>query len=245
MSYARRREPVTGASPPNAARIARPLLARGIVLVLALASAGGCNILGGVGYIVHGPPKAPAVYELQDRPTVIFVDDRNSTIPARSEIIRRRIAEVASRELMNRGLVTVTIQPQDALAAARLHDRYEQVMSIDKIGATVGAEQVIYVEMLAFKATTDGYTPKPYAACMVKVWDADANERLFPGPEVPEGAHPLQVSGLPVNPELYRSRGTLVQVYETLADQVGIELTKLFYEHEIRELGSQSDPARH
>ncbi|MHC5002902.1 MAG: hypothetical protein ACYTJ0_07240, partial [Planctomycetota bacterium] len=203
-----------------------------------------CNILGGVAFVVHGPPKAPAMYELQDRPTVVFVDDRNNTIPQRSDLIRRRVADRVSEQLMTKNVITVTIEPQDALAAAKLTDRYSEVMSIDGIASTVGAEQIIYIEMLSFEATPDGYTPRPRAACAVKVWDAVEHVKLFPSPDAPETAHVMQVDTLPLSTDLYQSRSSLVQVYQVLAEEMGVRIAKLFYEHEIRELGSQSDPMR-
>ena len=130
-------------------------------------------------------------------------------------------------------------------AGSKVKDRYDEVMSLDDIARTVGAEQLIYVQMTAFKASPDGFTPRPAATCLVKVWDAVNKTRVFPGQNAPDTAYALQVATLPLSPDLYKSRSSLLQVYQILAEETGTQVAKLFYAHEIQELGSQSDPARH
>ena len=100
----------------------------------------GCNIAAPIYYLLHGPARTPAVYDLADRPTVVFVDDRSNTIAHNAASMRRLIAATVSTELMRKNLLTVTIRPQDALAMSRQHDRFKDVMPVDAIGEAVGAE---------------------------------------------------------------------------------------------------------
>jgi hypothetical protein len=204
-------------------------------------SIAGCNIVAPAFYLLHGPPRTPAAYELEDRPTIVFVDDRANVIDRNSEYLRRRIADTASRILMQKELVMVTIRPQDALALAKRNDRHREVMPVDAIGRAVGAEQIIYVQMLKFKETPDGVTPRPIAAAQVKVLDVINRTRLFPPAEEMD-AYPLNVEMPPVNTENYASMDSRTVILEMLADQTGVELAKLFYEHETKELGGNLDP---
>lgn len=208
------------------------------VLALAALLAGGCNIVAPVAYIVQGPPRTPALYEPPDRPTLVFVDDRANTIPRNADAIRRLVADTASRRLMTEKVITTTIRPQDAIALAKQHDRHESVLPIDEIGRLVGAEQVIYIRMLAFRETADG-TPRPYAAAQVKVIDVVEQVRLYPPPEAQEDAFPLQVTMHPIDPALYQSRSALNEIHEALAAELGASLARLFFSHETEELGGR------
>jgi hypothetical protein len=87
-----------------------------------------------------------------------------------------------------------------------------------------------------FAATPDGYTPMPVAGANVKVIDVVNRLRVFPGAEMPEG-WPVSVKTTPVDPSLYSSRTTRLQIYQMLAAQLGDEVAKVFYKHEIKELG--------
>ncbi len=98
----------------------------------------GCNIIAPAYFIIHGPPKVPALYVLPDRPTVVFVDDRRNVIATNADRTRRLIAEVTSNELMTKGVLAVTIRPQDALALAKQVDRHKSVLAIDALGEAVG-----------------------------------------------------------------------------------------------------------
>jgi hypothetical protein len=214
----------------------RALLA---LLVVAAASAGACNIAAPAFYILHGPPRTPAVYTLADRPTVIFVDDRANAIPRQPDAMRRLLDDEASRQLMEKKVLSNTIRPQDEISVARRHDRYSDVLSIGAIGEAVGAEQVIYVQMIEFRETPDGFTPRPQGACEVKVIDVANQARLFPPPDAPTPSHAVRVLLPAVNEELYKSNPGRLQIYRTLAGEMGSEIAKLFYEHETKELGGQ------
>ncbi|MCZ6542142.1 MAG: hypothetical protein O6768_00585, partial [Planctomycetota bacterium] len=82
-----------------------------------------CNIVGPVAYLALGPPKVEAQFLLVDRPTLVFVDDRNNAIPLNASRIRRAIADKASTDLMAKEILTKTISPRDAMALTRQRDR--------------------------------------------------------------------------------------------------------------------------
>jgi hypothetical protein len=206
------------------------------VVLLAGTLLGGCNIVGPVAAVAAGPPKVEAMYTLANVPTVVFVDDRNNLVSPVT--LRRVIAERASQEIMINELVTSTISPQDALLIASRSDRASNLLGIEDIGRAVGAQQVVYVSITEFKDTPDGYTPRPVAAAEVKVIDVANHQRVFPAGEVAAGWE-VKTMGKPVDPSLYSSRASRLQIYEALAGQLGDEIAKVFYKHEYKEVGER------
>jgi hypothetical protein len=211
--------------------------ARAIATSLALAACcmiGGCNIVGPIAAIATPPPKVQALYDLQDVPTVVFVDDRDNLVSPSS--LRRVVADTASSQLMANEAVSMTITPQDAMLIASRSDRNNALMDIEAIGRAVGAHQIIYVRITQFSATEDGYTPVPVAAATVKVIDVVSGTRVFPGSEMPDG-YPVRTTGKPVDPSMYSTRTTRLKLYESLAAGLGDEIAKIFYTHDLQELG--------
>jgi hypothetical protein len=141
---------------------------------------------------------------------------------------------------MARKIVTRTISPHDAMSLASRHDTHKNVMPVDALGRAVGAEQIVYVEMLVFQ-DSEGQVPRPVAACRVRVIDVENRERLFPPPDAERPFRVLEVRMREVNPDLYRSRATRYQISESLANELGDRIAKLFYKHE-RDLGGRLQP---
>ncbi len=213
-------------------RVLRGVCSLAAIVTLAV-GLGGCNIVGPVAAVAAGPPKLEAQYVLPNVPTVVFVDDpRNLVNPV---TLRKVIAETASQELMVEELLTTTISPQDAIAITQRSDRAGKKMSIEDLGRAVGAQQVIYVQIITFARSPDGYTPRPVASALVKVIDVANGQRVFPARG--DNGWPVNTVGAPVDPSLYGSRTSNAKIFETLARQLGDQVAKVFYEHEYKELG--------
>jgi hypothetical protein len=201
----------------------------------------GCNILGAGAFIVAGPPKKDAEYVLpQDRATVVVVDDRRNVVNPTP--LRKQIADQVAQELLDRELVGTVIDPRDAMAAMSREDRYNEPMAMDEIGRAVGADLVIYIDMLRFSNTPDGRTPRPVATGAVRVIDVVNRTRLFPAGETSQDARPVEAMLNEMDPSVFRTRSSSNQVYEDLAVAFGSEVSKLFYRHEVRELGGNLNP---
>jgi hypothetical protein len=196
---------------------------------------GGCNIIGPAHYLVAGGPKVDAEYNLVETPTLVYIDDRSNVVNPIS--LRKVIADRASADLMTQDVLKTTISSQDAMTLAAQRERNSQILSIEEIASAVGARQVIYVEMVQFHDTPDGFTPRPVALCRVKVIDLDAKARVYPPQDADLPHRELQVMTREVDPALYASRGGRLKVFEALAEQTGAEVAKLFYKHEQRPLG--------
>jgi hypothetical protein len=179
----------------------------------------GCNIVGPAAYLVEGPPKVDAEFKLADKPTLVFIDDRSSVVSPIS--LRKVIADKASQDLMINKCVKTTISSLDAMALATQRDRNNQVLTIEEIGQAMGARQVIYVEMLQFTDTPDGYTPRPMAAYRLKVIDLDEQKRIYPPEDALEPYRSVQAMTREVDPSMYRSRAGRLQVFEALANETG------------------------
>jgi hypothetical protein len=201
-----------------------------------------CNILGPATYFAMGQPKVAAMYEPVDRPTVVFVDDRLNTIPMHASRIRREIADKISDDLLEQQVVTQMVSSRDAMAMARRLDREGDLMSMEALGEAVGAEQVIYVEMLRFQGSSDGISPRPAASCRVKVIDVSARARLFPGPDSDRPWQDVAIVSPPISPDLYRTDEGRRQIESIIAVLLGMQVGKLFYEHVPDELGSRLNP---
>jgi len=210
-----------------------------VLLIVVSGMIGGCNVLGPAYAVASGPPKKPAEFILEDKPTLVFVDDRANVLSRRN--LRRQIADRVSQDLMVNKAVTTTISPRDGLAVAQ-QESFGKPMSIDAIGRAVGAEQVIYVDMQAFLLSVDGAMPIPQARCAVKVIDTTNKVKVYPGGAMAEDARILTIAGEPVSTELYRSSATRRQIEDMLAEIVGADLATLFYESSPREPGRNLDP---
>ncbi len=120
-------------------------------------------------------------------------------------------------------------------------------MPIDAIGRAVGAEQVLFINMVAFSLSPEGITPRPSGACQVKVIDVENRERLFPiedGSFASSSGYPVQVAMRDVSLERYRTTSSRRLIGEQLANEIAEQITKVFYRHVPRELGRNLNPPR-
>ncbi len=195
----------------------------------------GCNIIAPLAILLAPDPKVEAAYKLEDRPPVVFVDDRNGLVSPTT--LRRLVADRISQDLMLKKVITRTISPRDAEAVARQRDSHNSMLPIDAIGRAVGAEQVIYVEIIEFTDRIDRYTPRPKGACRVRVLDVTNRVRLFPPPDAAEASQTVEIYIEEIQAELYNSRATRSKIGESLANQLGDMTAKLFYKYNGSKLG--------
>lgn len=189
-----------------------------------------CNVVTPVAYVIMGPPTVEPEIELPDVPTVVFIDDRQNVVNPVS--LRKVIADRCAQELMTQKVLTTMISSQDAMAIASKKDRSSEVMSIEQIGEAVGAKQVIYIEMVQFTETPDGAIVAPTAACRVKVLDVENRRRIYPPEGAVEGSRFLHMSLAPMDPNVLRTSSGRLAVFNALANEVGMRVSLLFFEHD-------------
>ena len=224
------------------ALLGRALLIAGAVALAAAPS--GCNIVAPAVYLIGGLPKKPADYTLIDVPTVVFVDDRANVIGTNSRGVRLAIADKVSSELLVHELVTEVISSRDAIGMAIRNDRHQNLMAIDEIARSVGAEQIIFIQMANFGVAQDGAAPAPMASGQLRVIDAVNKKKLFPEPtdETAIGTWPVNAWLREIDPSAMGDTTTRVQVYEALANKFGIESARIFYEYVPDDIGTRLDP---
>ena len=216
------------------------LILAALPAVLLLALVAGCNLVGPLSYLALGPGKIAAQHQLADVPTVVFLDDRSNVINPTT--FRRVIAMKITEDLMVHAGLSDTISPVDAMALVGRQDRNSELMPIDEIGRAVGAQQIVYVEMYAFQRSPDGSTPRPYAAAQVRVIDVANRQRVFPASEMEIPAQTVTAMTREVDPSVFRNRAQALKLFEQLAEELGSNVAKLFYEHERVELGDRLEP---
>lgn len=189
---------------------------------------GSCNIVAPIGYLVHGPEKIEAVYDLDPtKTTVVFIDDtRSSVLPSRS--VRTKIGEAAEAVLLNDAKIARMIASKDVMAVAD-REKYSRQMGIVELGEAVKADVIIYVTMDSFALVQETENYRPISACRIRVVDVKEKKQIFPQ-EVAK-AHPLVVEApyrtgnLPANNERNR-------LYLEFADRVGRAIGNVFVKHE-------------
>ncbi|MDX9912403.1 MAG: hypothetical protein RBS39_11285 [Phycisphaerales bacterium] len=194
---------------------------------LFVCAAAGCNILGPVGYFVHGPARIPAQYELDKaRRTIVFIDDRGNRLPRRA--LRYDIAAGAQEKLIEKAGIKNMIDARSAILAAG-KDRRDDPVSIESIGIAVEAEVVVYASVESFALSPDGSTFSPSASLSVKVIDITNRTRLWPDER--EGK-PLNVQLPPKTGTVPQSLSDVAKAEADLAKATGHALAQMFYSYE-------------
>lgn len=147
--------------------------------VLAGATAAGCVAAGYIAHVASGPPKVQALYTPTTRPTAVLVDSRNQR--GVDSALRDQLASLLTVELEDRKVVPV-------VAFHRIYDlrhadpRGFRQLKVDEVGRRVGAEQVIYVEILEsdFVPTSAGMLLKGSLTAVVRVVDVETGDVLWP-----------------------------------------------------------------
>ena len=194
-----------------------------------------------------GHRNVEARHELADRPTLVFVEDPDDALASGS--LRHVVAaNVAHHLVVNEVLTDEPISPRRLARLAEELGSGFDALAIDEVGRRLGAEQVIHV--LVESASLEYHAPtvlRPRASAQVRVIDAVASRRVFPavtGFQSP-GARP---SGESVSVQMeHRSatedqrRGRDPRLHRELAERLGLEVARLFYDHRLPERGERFD----
>ena len=206
---------------------------RRIALTLAATALSGCNIILPASYIIEGPPKADAAYELPKKKTVIVVDDTTNHMSRVA--MRATLGDAVAESLLQQDLVPEVISTRDAIALSRKTDTAGRSMSIQRLGESLGVEQVVYVKVDQFSLVGSGVDRSPEAIVLVKVIDVTSGSRLWPS----AGSEAVRGQLLDIDPSLTSTSAGRREIEDKLAQETGEEVAKLFFAHERRELGGR------
>jgi hypothetical protein len=194
-----------------------------------------CNVVAGVLYVTSPDPEQIALFELPQKKTVVFIDDRHNIMhPSRLKSV---IADKVTEELLGRELVVDMIASRDAMRYADSQDRNGSMLTIGAIGKSIGASIVIYVEITTFIMTVDGHNPAPLAGCSVRVVDVDNKIQLFPAPDEINAAYKVRAALHRAGPHQLESVSATRKLSGELAVKLGDAVAKLFYTHTTGRLG--------
>ncbi|MCX5688726.1 MAG: hypothetical protein NTV94_02855 [Planctomycetota bacterium] len=209
------------------------LLATGCLLVFS----GGCNIVGPAVVLIHGPEKADAQFELDEkRATIVFVDDRANRMDRR--VLRQSIATVCTERLLKEDKVKTMLDPKAALVRVSGEPTGEPT-DLVTLGKSLGAEVILYATVDAFSLSADGVSFQPNAQFRIKVIDCvNVPSRIWP--EEPNG-FPLAVTMPQRQGEAPKNGTQYNQAQDRLAQACGEELAKVFYKHQIKDRVSDTN----
>jgi hypothetical protein len=205
-----------------------------MVLALSALSMCSCNIIGPAALLIEGPPTTPAMHELaKEAPTVVFIDDRASRLGRRS--LRLVMAEQATRDLIDRAGMTAMVAPRAALDAATGESPSDPT-DLTTLTKNSQARVMVYATIDRFELSPDRVTFLPTCIMRVKVIDV-ATENPRNWPEEFKG-HTLVVPFQQTTRPLPRSAVELAALEESVAQQAGQALARLFFKYETREATS-------
>lgn len=159
-------------------QIMRSLL-RAVMCGALLASASGCNVAGVIGYAAGGVMKIPPEYKLQNRPTLVLVENYEN--PDLYALPADRLERGVSDDLTEAKL-TKLIAPDKVTDLKSTDPSDYHKMDIPALGRAVGAKQVVYVNLVHFTVDAppggDRFVGK--VEVHVKVVDSDTGHTLWP-----------------------------------------------------------------
>ena len=150
----------------------------GLLLPCALGSLSACNILIPVSYAIDGQGQVDAEHEFEPIKTLVFVDDSLNILPR--QVLKVRLAEAISNDLVIRELIPNAVNPGDAMAMVRSRDRSGQHMSMQSIAREAGVKQMLFIEVESFESTVRNTQMRPSASCSLRVMHFDKGGRVYP-----------------------------------------------------------------
>lgn len=218
-------------SPPHSPRHLAPGAGLTPLILLTLLALPACDEVGTAYLIVAGPPKVPAVYELDpEATTTVLIEDRSEAdLPSTALSELRRETD---RLLIDKAKLHDIISGQSiARAAANGTD-----LPLAALGRSVGADVLIHVSLKRFAITPDGQVYQPLADFTVQVIDVDTGTRLWPAEGPPSSVRASQSSRTTLPPDPRRQTAAQVDAAKWTARVIA----ELFYEHPRAQAANQA-----
>lgn len=149
------------------------------MLIVLLLMQTGCNVLGWASSAVAGETKQPATFTPPKRPTVIIAENFSNS--AQSSFDAEPIARFIADELKANNAVPV-IEPDQLSALQAKNPARFHAMTIAEVGRAVGAEQILYVNIVDIDVTFADQSDLIRGSGEIRVrWvDAQTAETIWP-----------------------------------------------------------------
>ncbi|HUT60986.1 MAG TPA: hypothetical protein VNA25_24325 [Phycisphaerae bacterium] len=199
------------------------------LVLAAAAAAGGCTQ--GLAWLVaqFTPPKrVKAVYQPpKGKKVLVFVDDQK--FPVEYEPVKYELAARINKQLIEHKIARSTVRYELLQNLSTTRDFHR--LAISEVGAKLGADLVLYVQIEAFSLKDNPYSPLWQGRLETSVWFVDARKpaKLWPT-DVPHGSGHI-VPPVEFKPTENPSVTYGEEVAKSLAAQMAERIVKLFYDH--------------
>lgn len=193
-----------------------------LLLSVTLLSLTGCPVMGVAAYKVLGPPPVPAKYVPAKEPMLVMVENyqHQSSASAHGELLARMVM----REVEINDIAPI-IDPDKLQELKDAHPKDFDKMSIQAIGESLGAKQVMYIELNNSDITPlvggEGYSGKTSAN--VKIIDVSDGATLWPK-DIAQG-YSVSASSKITAAQAQDPMKVRQKIYTQMSD----EIAKLFY----------------
>jgi len=200
----------------------------------------GCDM---IALVADAAETIPAEHELANVPTLIMIEDRQLHLEDPS--VMGYMANAIAGTLIEQEILQANhVVNPDGIAKLRQEFgvRYNN-LAIDEIGRRLGADQVLYVEIVDVNLRVAPGLYRPEATAKVKVIDALKRQRLYPATQSLEGVtsapsgRAILVRLSTQTPDI-DDRSFLGLARQQLAEALAQDIAKLFYRHLAQQPGS-------
>ena len=144
-----------------------------------LLSVGGCTVVGTLMHVAFGPPWNDAKYDPQKRPTLVLVENYQDQDASGvdGDVVARQIGDALHRHADLQVIDQDKVQPLRSEHPTDFRD-----MTIPAVGQALGADQVVYVNLVQSESTADptGAAVHASATARVRVVDVKTGKVLWP-----------------------------------------------------------------
>jgi hypothetical protein len=206
----------------------KKVILAGMISMMALANLSGCAYVSGLVYLFSPEDKLPAEYKVPEKTKVaILVDDYMS--PLGTLDLKKSLASTVAAQLV----AAKAVLPENMIETDKVFDVPSdsadgKKLSIQHIGREVGADYVIYINIIDFSMQSDPDNPliQPKSRAYVKVIEVSSGERIWP----------IDVAGYPIEGKEHM-QGEMAEDADKnewsqkLIDKLALAAAELFYDH--------------
>ena|SRR5690348_16389674 len=196
---------------------------RCLLLILIPIFAGGCNVVGAVADKVSGPDEIKAKYVPPKEPILVLAE--NFQHPSDTVIESEQLVEKVAQQLKEHNVAPVVDPTAPFNLKASKPTEYQQ-MTIAQIGRTLGAKQVLYIDIAQSNVFVAEASDMFKGKAVVRVRIVDAESGATRWPEEGGDGYPLIVE----TPMLREGEGIdETSVRLQLQEAMGEKVAALFY----------------
>ncbi|MGC4031719.1 MAG: hypothetical protein QM754_08295 [Tepidisphaeraceae bacterium] len=184
----------------------------------------GCNVAGALLYKFTPEADVPSRFTLRDVPTIVLAENfRNPDMAANdAELLGRCVQD----ELIKYKVVQNVVKSEKIADLRNNHPKDFPKMSVPEIAKEIGAEQVIYIDLVSsgIGSMTGSSMFQGRASALVKVIDAKTGKIAWP----PDSTDGFGVN-YETNPLKGREEGSYASVRSDLYEGLGKNIGRLFH----------------